>query len=341
MIDILVLGANGFIGSHLCREILTKTNWRIVGMDLDNNKINDLLPHARFAFSQGDITLEKKWIDARIKESDVIIPLAGIATPALYVKDPLRIFEIDFEANLDIIRACVRHRKRVIFPSTSEVYGMSQDVAFDETASHLVTGPIHKERWIYSTSKQLLDRIIYAHGKQDNLPYTLFRPFNWYGPCLDDIYNANKGSSRVVSQFIGNILRKEPLILVNGGAQRRAFTFIDDGIDALLKIIVNKNGGAAQRIFNIGNPYEIVSIRELAETLIQCMQAHSAWKDFAKDASLTTMSDSAYYGAGYQDIAIRAPNVARAEEYLQWKPLINLKAGLKKTLDFYESEIKI
>ena len=107
----------------------------------------------------------------------------------LYVQDPLRVFELDFEANLDIIRHVREYKKRIIFPSTSEVYGMCPDSEFDEEKSHLVTGPINKERWIYSTSKQLLDRVIYAYGKHKDLSYSLFRPFNWYGPRLDNIFN--------------------------------------------------------------------------------------------------------------------------------------------------------
>ena len=115
--------------------------------------------------------------------------LVAVATPATYVQNPLRVFELDFEANLAVIRLCVKYGKRVIFPSTSEVYGMSQDTEFDEEATHFVLGPTQKQRWIYSCSKQLLDRVIYAYGEQDKLPYTLFRPFNWIGAKQDDILN--------------------------------------------------------------------------------------------------------------------------------------------------------
>ena len=120
------------------------------------------------------------------KKCDVVLPLVAIATPASYTREPLRVFELDFEANLDIVRKCVRYGKRVLFPSTSEVYGMSSDASFDEENSNLVLGPIHKQRWIYSCSKQLLDRVIYAYGQQQGLHFTLFRPFNWIGPKLDD-----------------------------------------------------------------------------------------------------------------------------------------------------------
>src|SRR3990167_2221776 len=266
---ILILGANGFIGSHLSETILTQTDWHIDAMDLNDNKLSNCLNHSRFHFTMGDITKNKTWITSHIEQCDVILPLVAIATPMLYVQNPLAVFELDFEANLNIIRECVAQSKRVIFPSTSEVYGMCPDQEFDELASHLVTGTIHKERWVYSTSKQLLDRLIYAYGKRENFSYTLFRPFNWYGPRLDDVLNPKPGGSRVLTQFIGNILRGEPIHLVGGGAQQRCFTYIDDGVDALVKIIANKNDGAHNKIFNVGNPVENISIRQLAEILIQ------------------------------------------------------------------------
>src|SRR3990167_282504 len=214
---ILILGANGFIGSHLSEAILAKKDWHITAMDMYDDKLSACLSHPRYGFQCGDITVQTAWVEQQIQQADVILPLVAIATPATYVQDPLRVFELDFEANLKIIRHCVTHQKRIIFPSTSEVYGMCTDKEFDEETSNLVTGPIAKERWIYSTSKQLLDRLIYAFSGHRGLRYTLFRPFNWYGPRLDNIANPKPGGSRVLTQFLGNILRGEDIQLVNSG----------------------------------------------------------------------------------------------------------------------------
>src|SRR3990167_1277549 len=263
--NVLILGANGFIGSHLSEVILAKTDWHVYGMDLTQDKLASCLQHERFHFFIGDITKEEDWIRTHIQKCDVVLPLVAIATPITYVQDPLRVFELDFEANLEIIRLCVQYNKRLIFPSTSEVYGMCADLEFNEETSYLVTGPVNKERWIYSTSKQLLDRLIYAYGRHKGLSYTLFRPFNWYGPRLDNVFNPQPGGSRVLTQFIGNILRGENIHLVNGGLQQRCFTFVEDSIDALIRIIENKNECAHNRIFNIGNPSENISIRRLGE----------------------------------------------------------------------------
>jgi nucleoside-diphosphate-sugar epimerase len=335
MMKILILGANGFIGSNLSEAILAKTDWQIYAMDMAQDKLSDCLAHQRFHFFAGDMTVEKEWVTQHIKECDVILPLVAIANPSVYVKEPLRVFELDFEANLDIIRQCVKFNKRIIFPSTSEVYGMCPDVEFDEEDSHLVTGPIHKERWIYSTSKQLLDRVIYAYGKHHDLQYSLFRPFNWYGPKLDNIFNPKPGGSRVLTQFIGNILRGEDIVLVDGGEQKRCFMHIDDGVDALIKIIENKDAQAAHRIFNLGNPAENVSIRTLAKTLVELIKAYPKYSAAAAKTKLVDVTADSYYGSGYQDVSLRVPAIARAEKYLGWKPKVNLETGLKKTLDFY------
>ncbi len=336
MLKVLILGVNGFIGSHLSEAILEKTDWQITAMDLTEDRISHCMNNPRFHFTQGDITKNEKWIDEQIQKCDVVLPLVAIATPALYVQDPLRVFELDFEANLKIVRACVEHKKRIIFPSTSEVYGMCPDLEFDEEKSHLVTGPINKERWIYSTSKQLLDRLIYAYGKHNNLSYTLFRPFNWYGPRLDNIFNPKPGGSRVLTQFIGNILRGENINLVSGGAQQRCFTYIGDGIDALLKIIENKDGIADKRIINIGNPDENISIRTLAEMLKQLIiDRYPTYADKARATQLVDIDAKQYFGEGYQDVSLRVPSIKTAKEVLGWKPVVNMPVGLTKTLDFY------
>lgn len=334
--NIFIIGANGFIGSHLSDTILATTDWQVNAMDLYDDKLQDALKNSRFHFHKGDMLLEKDWVAEQIKNSDVILPLVAVATPATYVQDPLRVFELDFEANLNIVRLCAEYNKRIIFPSTSEVYGMCPDSEFDEDKSHLVTGPISKERWIYSSSKQLMDRVIYAYGKHRGLKYSLFRPFNWYGPRLDNILNPKPGGSRVLTQFIGNILRGEEINLVNGGEQQRCFTYIDDGISALMRIIENKNNAAHNKIFNIGNPTENISIRRLAEILVSLISTnypkHAA---NAQATKLVNIDAHMYYGEGYQDVSLRVPAIKHAKESLHWEPKVNIETGLRKTLDFY------
>ncbi len=334
-LKVLILGVNGFIGNSLTERILRDTDWEVYGMDMGRDKLDRCLGHDRFHYVEGDITINKEWIEYHVKKCDVVLPLVAIATPATYVLDPLRVFELDFEANLAVVRQCVRYRKRVLFPSTSEVYGMSADAEFDEETSSLVLGPINKPRWIYSCSKQLLDRVIAAYGQQQGFKYTLFRPFNWIGPKLDNILEPKEGSSRVLTQFIGNILRGKDIQLVDGGAQRRSFTYIDDGVDALMRIIENKDGCADSRIFNIGNPKNDMSVRELAETVLALVKTYPKYAPLAEKTRLVSVSSGDYYGKGYQDILTRVPSIRNAEKYLGWKPVTDFKTALRKTLDYH------
>jgi nucleoside-diphosphate-sugar epimerase len=339
VLKILILGVNGFIGHHLSKRIIADTDWEVYGMDMFSDRVTDLMDNPRFNFFEGDLTINREWVEYHLKKCDVVLPLVAIATPATYVQDPLRVFELDFEANLPVIRKCVQYRKRVIFPSTSEVYGMCRDTEFDPYSSELVLGPIPKQRWIYSCSKQLMDRIIWAYGEKEGLDFTLFRPFNWIGPGLDSIFTPKEGSSRVVTQFLGHIVRGEDIRLVDGGNRRRAFTYVDDGISALMKIIANDQGVANGRIYNIGNPENDFSIRELAEMMLRTADRFPVYRETARQVKLVDVSADNYYGKGYQDVETRVPNVSYTQEELGWKPTVDMETALEKIFDFYKDHV--
>ena len=334
-IKVLILGANGFIGSALTEAILQQKDWEVFGMDVGDHKLAGMLGHPRFKFVEGDITINREWIEYPVKKCDVVIPLVAIANPAQYVQNPLRVFELDFEANLEVVRKCAKYKKRVIFPSTSEVYGMAPDAVLDEETSPMVYGPIEKQRWIYACSKQLLDRVIYAYGQRDGLDYTLFRPFNWIGPKLDNILEPKEGSSRLFTQFISNVIFKKPIQLVDGGKQSRSFTYIGDGVDALLRIIENKDGRASRRIFNLGNPRNNVSVADLATIIVEAFKDYPAYREHAAQARIVVTSSQEYFGNGYQDIQTRVPSIDAVREALGWDPQTDLRTALKHTLDYH------
>jgi nucleoside-diphosphate-sugar epimerase len=336
---ILILGVNGFIGHHLSNAILAHTDWEIYGMDMQADRLGDVLHDSRFHFFEGDITINKEWIEYHIRKCDTVLPLVAIATPATYVKEPLRVFELDFEANLPIVRACVRHRKRLVFPSTSEVYGMSPDREFDPDSSPLVYGPIEKQRWIYACSKQLMDRVIWAYGAQEKLDFTLFRPFNWIGAGLDSLATPKEGSSRVVTQFLGHIVRGEKIQLVDGGRQKRAFTYIDDGIAALMAIIANRDGIASGKIYNIGNPRNNISVRELAETMVKLALEYPEYRTAAKKVRIVKTTADKYYGRGYQDMQNRVPKIHNTKRELRWAPRTGMRDALRNIYDAYRSDV--
>lgn len=332
---VLILGVNGFIGNHLTERLLQDDNYDIYGMDIGSSAIERFIGNPRFHFIEGDVSIHTEWIEYHIKKCDVILPLVAIATPIEYTRNPLRVFELDFEENLKVVRYCVKYNKRIIFPSTSEVYGMCDDKEFDEDESRLIVGPINKQRWIYSVSKQLLDRVIWAYGAKEGLKFTLFRPFNWMGPRLDSLNSARIGSSRAITQLILNLVEGSPIKLVDGGAQKRCFTDIKDGIEALFRIIENKDGKCDGQIINIGNPTNEASIRQLAEMLLESFEKHPARSKFPPFAGFREIESASYYGQGYQDVEHRKPSVENARRLLDWIPTIDMKDTIEETLDFF------
>ncbi len=336
--SVLILGVNGFIGNALSERLLASEKYDVHGMDLRSNYIQHLMDKSGFHFEEGDISIHGDWIEYHIKKCDIVIPLVAIATPIEYTRNPLRVFELDFEENLRVVRYCVKYSKRIIFPSTSEVYGMCDEQEFDEDNSKLVLGPIRMQRWIYSCCKQLLDRVIWAYGQKEGLRFTLFRPFNWIGPKLDSLTSARIGSSRAITQLILNLVEGTPIQLIDGGHQKRCFTDVADGIECLYRIVENRDDVCDGKIINIGNPDNEASIRHLAEMLLAKFDEHPLRAHFPSFAGFREIESGSYYGAGYQDVQHRKPSVKNAKKLLNWTPTIELERSVEQTLDFFLRE---
>jgi nucleoside-diphosphate-sugar epimerase len=183
-----------------------------------------------------------------------------------------------------------------------------------------------------------MDRVIWAYGGQ-GLDFTLFRPFNWIGSGLDSIGTAKEGSSRVVTQFFGHIVRGERIQLVDGGKQKRAFTYIDDGIDALMGIIANKSGIASGNIYNIGNPRNNFSVRELAEMMVALALEYPEYRIPARKVRLVKTTADKYYGRGYQDMQNRVPKITNTMKDLGWKPRVTMRDALRRIFDAYRTDV--
>ena len=335
---VLILGVNGFIGNALTERLLDSKRFEVHGMDLNDHAIRRFHRETDFHFHEGDISIHREWIEYHVKKCDIVVPLVAIATPVEYTRNPLRVFELDFEENLRIVRYCAKYRKRVVFPSTSEVYGMCTDPEFCEDSSELVLGPIHKQRWIYACSKQLLDRVIWAYGESEGLRFSLFRPFNWIGPRLDSLQSARIGSSRAITQLILNLVEGTPIQLIDGGRQKRCFTDVSDGIECLYRIIENRERRCDGQIINIGNPDNEASILELAVMLTRQFEAHPLRDQFPPCAGMHTIESQRYYGDGYEDVRHRRPRIENARRLLDWVPSTGLSTAIAGTLDFFLRE---
>jgi len=328
--NLLILGSDGFIGYHLVDSILKDdrfANWNIRGVDFNKARTDMLPKDKRFTFYQSDIIKDREFIDGLISSADIIMPLVAIATPKLYVEQPLKVFSLDFEENLRVIKLAHKLNKRIIFPSTSEVYGKST-APFDEETSDLVYGPIKYSRWIYACSKQLLDRVIFAMDQDSSFDFTLFRPFNWLGPYLDSLESTSEGSSRLITQLIGDAMYRNEVTLVDGGHQKRCFTDVRDGVGALKEILLHKDA-SNKKIFNIGNPWNNLSVRDVAVLLIDRMKE----RGIIEKAEIKVKSSGDFYGSGYQDVTSRVPSINAIGNALGWTPQYSFPESLENILD--------
>ena len=193
-----MFGAGGFIGSHLVARMAARGDHEVVAVDLTDEKLAGIDP-TTYRFHRADIRSDRELVDDLIAEADLVVDLVAYANPSMYIEAPLQVVDLNFVANLDIVQRCVRHRRRLIQYSSSEVYGKfsgREGEAVSEEAD-LVYGPVSKHRWIYAAAKQLLERIIHAHGLSGQLDYTIFRPFNFIGPRLDYLVPpGSRGAAR-------------------------------------------------------------------------------------------------------------------------------------------------
>lgn len=335
--NILVTGINGFIGSHFLEYALRKTDWDIVGVDISDSYVGRYVDESRFRFYKYDIARDLGKVKCLIAEADVVLLLAGIARPYEYIEHPLQVFELDFESNYRLVKLCAGMRRRIIFPSTSEVYGIGDSVPMNEDSSPLTLGPIWQMRWIYSNSKQMMDRVIFALSKEMGLRFTLIRPFNWTGPRLDTFEHAERHQARLLTQMIYDVLHRHEIILVGGGEQRRSFTWIGEGIEAIATIIREDEKSDGQ-IFNVGNPANNCSVRELADTLLAEMSSRPEFREAAAATRVRSLSPDAYYGKAYADTRNRIPDVGKIRNVLGWEPRATTAEIVSRTLDYLSGE---
>ncbi len=348
---ILTLGAAGFIGSHLTHRLLREGH-TVVAVDLTSEKVAEYLDHPSLTFLQQDIRCPEWNLDSLVRDADLVIDLIAYANPGLYLRIPLEVFRLNFTENLKIAESCVRHGKRLIQFSTCEVYGRTAaslphahladpedpiHATFSEDTSEYILGPVSKHRWIYSSAKQLLERVLHAYGLEQGFNYTIIRPFNFIGPKIDFLPQAKEDIPRVFSFFMDALLNGTTMKLVNGGVNRRCYTYIDDAVECTYRIVENRNGACDRQIFNIGSPYNEVSIRQMAETMRQ-IYAEKFRDDATPLPQIVSVPGEEFYGEGYDDSDRRIPDIAKARRLLGWEPKWSFPETLEATMRYYVTE---
>ena len=343
---VLLLGVGGFIGSHLVDRLLHDPDYEVEGLDLTDAKLEEVLLLPRFKFVQGDIRHEHATMCRMIDRADVVVDLIAHATPSLYVARPLEVFELNFMENLYIAQACVERGKRLVQFSSCEVYGKTlaavapdhlvapddvRHALFSEDTTDFILGPVNKHRWIYSCAKQLLERVIHAYGLREGLNWSVVRPFNFIGPRIDYLTTAQEGNPRVFSHFMTALLEGTQMKLVDGGRHKRCYTYIDDAVDCIERIIANPDGVCDRQIFNVGTPYNELSIRGLAERMRE-LYATKFMKPGQRLPDIVDVDSREFYGAGYEDSDRRIPDITKARTLLGWEPRYNLDQTIERSM---------
>lgn len=326
---IAVLGAGGFIGSHLVPGLLDRFDCQIDAVDIDLQKLECHDPRVRRIQARVE---DPELVDAVTSRCQVVISLTALCNPAQYSTIPLEVIDASFTHLLPLVTRCSERKVRLIHFSTAEVYGRRALDAqgnpaerMNEEDSCFLLGSVERERWTYSCAKQLLERVIWAQGRHGCLPFTIIRPFNTIGARMDYLPGIDgEGTPRVLACFMNALLRGQPLPLVNGGQQRRAFMDVSDMTEAVCRVLERPKQSNGQ-IFNLGNPDNDVSIADLARMLGGAFVSLSLGHE---RPTCEVVSAEAVYGPGYDDTQQRIPDVDKARRLLGWKPLKSLSETL-------------
>ena len=317
MLKILITGGAGFVGSHLAEAFIARGD-AVIALDTGSQaKVRHLAGRERFRLVV-DSVMNPDIVDGLAAQADVIYHLAGVVGVEHYVADPYQVLNVNINGTQNVLRAAFKHGRRVVFASTSEVYGRNPAVPWREDADR-VLGPSTIDRWCYATSKAAGEHFCLAYRRL-GLPVTILRYFNVYGPRLDRL-----DVGRVITIFMGQLLRGEPLTVIGDGSQTRCFTYVTDAVRAT--VAAGLLAAAEGQVINVGTDRE-TSIRRLAELMIEIGGGTS---------TLRFVPQEKVYGDGYEDVARRVPDVTRMESLLGVRATTALEDGLGRTIAWFRS----
>jgi UDP-glucose 4-epimerase len=305
---ILITGGAGFIGSHLA-EALLDAGPEVTSLDdLSTGRytnVSHLEGRERFRLII-DSVLNDSLIEQLIRESDRVYHMASAVGVKLIMEQPVKTIETIFGGTDVVLRHCSRFRKRVLIPSTSEVYGKGVSVPFHED-DDVLTGATSKHRWAYACAKSLDEFLALAHYKETRLPVVVIRLFNTVGPRQTGQYGM------VVPRFVQSAMKNDDLIVHGDGQQTRCFAHVADVVAGLIKALDVPQ--AFGQVINIGNDAE-VTINELARTCIELAESKS---------QIRHIPYSEAYGEGFEDMRRRVPSLEKAKRLLGYHPTRQLK----------------
>ncbi len=321
----LITGGAGFIGSHLADELLKDGSSEITIIDdLSTGRYSNI---AHLEGKKGvtviiDTVLNDRLMEGLIRDHDRVFHLASAVGVKLIMEQPVRTIETIFGGTDVVLRYCSRYRKRVLIPSTSEVYGKGTAIPFRED-DDVLTGATSKHRWAYACAKSLDEFLALAHWRETRLPVMVVRLFNTVGPRQTGQYGM------VVPNFIKAALQHQPIPVHGDGSQARCFGHVLDVVQALLKIIDTPE--CFGQVINIGNDEEI-TIKDLAEKAVKMTGSRS-------EISFISYTDA--YGEGFEDMQRRVPCLDKARKLVNYKPTRKLDDIINDVAEQFRQELKI
>lgn len=313
-----ITGAAGFVGSHLC-EKLASLGYQVRGVDnlsigsLKN--FDSIKTNKNLTFYKTDITNFQS-VAKIFNKVDVIIHLAANKIPRY--GNRLQTLLINTKGTENILEVVKNNKSKVIFSSTSDIYGKSNHLPFRENGD-IVLGPSDVARWAYAASKIFDEHLCFGYWEQYKVPFVILRLFNIYGPR-----HSRNWLGGPPSLFIDSIFNEQEVEIHGSGQQTRAFTYVDDIVDAIIKSVEQQK--AVGQIINLGSTQEI-SILNFAKLISKLAK---------KPLKIKRVSYRSFTGKPYEDVLRRRPDVKKAKSILNWQSTTPLEEGLKKTIAWHK-----
>ena len=316
---VLITGGAGFLGSHVSDAFIERGDEVFVLDTGSIAKVRHLLGNPRFHYIHDSI-FNLELIDGMVAKSDLIYHLAAVVGVEHYVGDPYETLNVNVNGTQNILKAAYKYNKKVVFSSTSEVYGRNPKVPWREDDDR-VLGATTIDRWCYSTSKAVGEHFCFAYHKL-GLPVTVVRFFNVYGPRLDKV-----DVGRLFTIFMGQLLRGVDLTVIGDGTQTRCFTYVTDAVAAI--VAAGMNPKADGEAINIGIEVE-TSVIEFAKLMIELYGSSKSKIKF--------VTQDQVYGNSYEDIPRRVPDNTKMKTLLGVTPKVSLREGTAKSMEWFRQE---
>jgi UDP-glucose 4-epimerase len=302
---VLLTGGAGFIGSHLCDALIAQGDTPVILDNLSTGQLSNIAHLAnKVEIHQGDIR-DVALVNKLTETSDLVLHMAAALGVNTILEKTVESVSTNFTGSEVVLQASLKHNKRIIIASTSEIYGKNPNQPLKETDDRVVGAP-QKIRWTYADAKALEEAIAHSLFLTEGLRVSTIRFFNTVGPRQTGRYGM------VVPRFVQAATKNEDITIYGDGTQSRVFCHVLDAIDAVLKI--TKDDKTIGEVFNVGGEGE-TTIQQLAQKIIT--NAKSASK-----ITFTAYSDA--YPAGFEDMQRRVPDITKAKSALNWKPTRNL-----------------